>query len=130
MSGQTDLNTLLKTMNSTLHEGDYVFCTVNILNDIDIKDIVLFFREEEIITIIIRKETAVLLNLKFTFIAAWITLTVNSSLEAVGLTAAFSTALAQEGISCNVIAGYYHDHLFVKKEDAAKAMEILSSISG
>ena len=66
------------------------------------------------------------LKLEYSFVASWITLTVHSSLEAVGLTAAFSKALSQEGISCNVVAAFYHDHIFVGKNDADKAMEILN----
>jgi hypothetical protein len=62
-------------------------------------------------------------------VAAWITLTVHSSLEAVGLTAAFSRALSDHGISCNVIAAYYHDHIFVPFKDAATAMEVLRELS-
>ena len=60
---------------------------------------------------------------------ARISLTVQSDLAAVGLTAAFAGALGQEGISCNVIAGYLHDHLFVqwdRREDALAALEALS----
>ncbi|MDG1438394.1 MAG: ACT domain-containing protein, partial [Emcibacteraceae bacterium] len=56
-----------------------------------------------------------------------ITLNVHSSLEAVGLTAAFSNALTQAGISANVIAGYYHDHIFVPVNDVQKAMVALNS---
>jgi uncharacterized protein len=54
---------------------------------------------------------------------------VHSSLEAVGFTAAFSRALADNGISCNVVAAYYHDHLFVNKQDADKAINILNNLA-
>lgn len=129
MNTSPDLNTLLKTMNPVLRSGEYVFCTVNNLSKIDLTDILLFFREEEGMTIITRKETADRLNLSYTFVAAWIMLAVNSSLEAVGLTAAFSSALASEGISCNVVAAFHHDHLFVNLKDAEKALAVLSELS-
>ena len=85
-----------------------------------------FFKEQEGITIIIKKELADTQHLKYPFVAAWITLTVHSSLEAVGLTAAFSVALTQQGISCNVVAAFFHDHIFVEKKQREKAMEILT----
>jgi len=60
---------------------------------------------------------------------ARISLIVHSDLAAVGLTAAFAAALAREGISCNVIAGFHHDHLFVqwdRRRDAMAALEALA----
>jgi len=69
------------------------------------------------------------MNLTYSFISSWITLSVHSSLEAVGLTAAFSTALSDAGISCNIIAAYYHDHIFVSVKDKLKAMEVLTGLS-
>ncbi|HEX8350737.1 MAG TPA: ACT domain-containing protein, partial [Hymenobacter sp.] len=60
---------------------------------------------------------------------AWITLTVHSSLEAVGLTAAFARALARGNVSCNVVAAYYHDHIFVAAQDADKAMRLLQELA-
>lgn len=60
---------------------------------------------------------------------ARISLTVQSDLAAVGLTAAFAGALGQRGISCNVIAGVHHDHLFIpwdRRGDAMAALEALS----
>jgi len=128
MSGITDIQTLLKNMTPEFHGGQYVFCSVSTVEGLDLKDIICFFKEEEAITIIVARQTADRLGLAYPFIGAWITLTVHSSLQAVGLTAAFSNALAKEGISCNVIAGYYHDHIFVEYADAAKAMDVLRGL--
>lgn len=58
-----------------------------------------------------------------------ITLTVHSSLDAVGLTAAFATELTRHGISANVVAGYYHDHIFVAEKDAERAVAALEALS-
>ena len=129
MSGETNLEVLLKTMSPKLNSGEFVFCAVDTLENIDITTVEMFFREEEKITLILKKETAEELQLSYTFVASWITLTVNSSLEAVGLTAAFSNALSMENISCNVVAAYYHDHIFVDVKDAQKAMKILNKFS-
>ncbi|WP_183577155.1 ACT domain-containing protein [Mucilaginibacter sp. X5P1] len=130
MSGETDLSTLLKNMTPLLHDGDYAFCTISSLTNIEINEIIASFKEIEGITLILKKETADKLKLNYGYIAAWITLTVHSSLEATGLTAAFATALANEGISCNVVAAYYHDHIFVAKKDAVRAMAALERLAG
>jgi len=129
MSGETNLQALLKTMSPKLNEGEYVYCTVSTLNNIAPKEIIGLFKEDEGWTVILNKQLADKLNLGYTYVAAWITLTIHSSLEAVGLTAAFATALGNEGISCNVVAAYYHDHIFVAKGDAEKAMVALQKIS-
>ena len=130
MAGGKDLDKLLKTMKPQHNVGDFVFCTIKDLSIVSFSDMVLIFKEQEGITIVVKKELADVLNLDYSFVAAWITLSVHSSLFAVGLTAAFSKGLAHEGISCNVVAAYYHDHIFVDKKDAAKAMDVLSKFSG
>lgn len=127
MNGETNLQILLKKMTPELKTGDYVFCTVKQKKYLKNKGLIGFFKEKEGYTLILPKETADNLGLEYTFIMAWITLTVHSALEAVGLTAAFSAALAKENISCNVVAGYYHDHIFVGKNDAERAMKVLHS---
>lgn len=129
MSGEKDLEKLLKSMKPQHNSGDYVFCKVEKIENIAMDDIVMFFKEKEAITLILKKETAEVLNLDYSVVMAWITLTVHSSLEAVGLTAAFSKALSENGISCNVVAAFYHDHIFVAKKDTDKAMEVLNLFS-
>ncbi len=129
MQGETNLQKLLDTMQPKLNAGEYVFCTIKNLDLVDAKKIISFFKEDEGYTIIIQKELADELQLSYTSIFGWITLTVYSSLEAVGLTAAISTALSTNGISCNVVAANFHDHIFVPIKDAEKAMEVLNNIS-
>lgn len=129
MSGEKDLQVLLKSMKPEHVSGDYVFCKVENVKDINLNEIEMFFKEKEAITIILKKEIADVLQLEYSTIMSWITLTVHSSLEAVGLTAAFSKALSENQISCNVVAAFYHDHIFVNKRDTQKAMEILNSFS-
>jgi uncharacterized protein len=127
MTEETNLDILLKTMKPFHNEGDYVFCTTT--SKINIEDVIMLFTENEGTTLILTKENADLLELPYSFIAVWITLTAHSSLAASGFTAAFSTALAKENISCNVVAAFYHDHIFVDKKDAEKAMEVLGKFS-
>ena len=129
MTGEKDLDKLLKTMRPTLNAGDYVFCTTQDDSKINFADIIMLFKEEEGYTVVLHKHLADKLQIDYTFIASWITLTVHSSLDAVGLTAAFSRALTEENISCNVVAGYFHDHIFVEQKDAVKAMEVLNRFS-
>jgi hypothetical protein len=126
---ERDLEKLLKALKPQHNVGDYVYCVLDDITDIDADDIVMAFKEKEGNTIIIRKELADRLKLAYSFVASWITLTVHSSLEAVGLTAAFSQSLSENGIGCNVVAAFYHDHIFVDKKDTDKAMEILSQMS-
>lgn len=116
-------------MTPVLNAGCFVFCSTRDVKPIEFDEIILLFKEEEGYTVVLPKEVADTLGLEYTFVAAWITLTVHSSLEAVGLTAAFSSALAQHNISCNVVAGYFHDHIFVDYHDAEKAMHVLVDLS-
>ena len=129
MSGEVNLEVLLNNMRPVLNTGDYVFCNVSSFDKIDLKQIIGSFKEEEGITLIISKAYADRLGLSYSNIMSWITLQIHSSLEAVGLTAVFSSILSKNNISCNVIAGYYHDHIFVLKEDAKKAVEVLNDFN-
>ncbi len=127
--GETNLEKLIAQMEPVLNDGAYVFASVLDINAVPRNLTVCEFREKEGVTIVLSKEDAERLGLSYDFVASWITLNIHSSLEAVGLTAAFSTALAANQISCNVIAGYYHDHIFVDREDADKAMKVLREMT-
>lgn len=129
MSGEKDLQKLLKEMKPVLNSGEYVFATVSSVDKIQRTDTLFEFKEAEGITIILEKNKADILQIPYQFISSWITLKIHSSLEAVGLTAAFSTALTKQNISCNVVAGFYHDHIFVDVKDAKKAIEFLTNLS-
>ncbi len=63
------------------------------------------------------------------FSAVWLTLDVHSSLVAVGLTAAVSTALARAGIPANMIAGFHHDHILVPVDRADEAVRCLQHLA-
>lgn len=129
MAGETVLSTLLRSMSPHLNDGDYVFCTLDSSRIPEGIEVLGSFREQEGLTLIAERQQAEKAGLTFDYVAAWITLKVHSSLDAVGLTAAFAGALGKAGISCNVIAGYYHDHLFVAQADAPRAMQVLQQLS-
>lgn len=129
MSGETNLTTLIRNMSPVLQTGEFVFSTVKNTDHIPREDSIGEFKEPEGVTIIIDRKKAEHLNLSYEYIASWITLEIHSSLDAVGLTAIFSAELAKHKISCNVIAGYYHDHIFVDKKDENKVITVLKKLS-
>ena len=128
MNPVSDLSVLLKTLEPALNPGVFVFASVKDGHAIDPAVIVASIREPEGLSVITSEADAAISGLNPLFKCAWITLTVNSALEAVGLTAAFATALGRSGISCNVVAGAYHDHIFVPLESAQTAMHVLHQL--
>jgi hypothetical protein len=129
MPGVTNLNTLIREMKPELNAGEYVFCLTDARAHYMEANAICLFQEKEGITLILPKQKADQAQLPYSGIYAWITLTVHSSLEAVGLTAAVSQALTDENISCNIVAAYHHDHLFVPSKDAEKALDVLQKLA-
>ncbi len=126
MAGETDLAVLLTNMSPELIPGEFVFVSTTDPQDLPHLDPLATVIEPEGLSLVLTREQADEVGLSYDFVAAWITMRVRSSLAAVALTAAVSTALADAGVSCNVIAGFHHDHLLVPHERAEEALSILN----
>ena len=131
MPGERSLKKLLLSLSPKLIEGEYVFCSFQNgrYGDYSILEPIASFSEEEGLTLIVPKQKADEQSFSYDSTFKCILLTVNSSLDAVGLTAAFSSKLTEHGISANVIAGYYHDHIFVQSEHADKAIDAINELT-
>ncbi len=125
-----ELAVLLANMEPKLSEGEMVFCSFpggRIEEKLFLSPIA-SYAEEEGISLIIRKAVAEQHGIAFETTFRVLSLTVHSSLESVGLTAAVAGRLAQHGISANVVAAYHHDHIFVPARDAERALAILRTL--
>ena len=131
MSGEKNLDDLLRNMSPQLVAGEFVFCSFKNSRYGDHANLqpVACFVENEGLTLVVPRSKADEHALGYEAIFSCITLQVHSDLEAIGLTAAFATKLTQHGISANVIAGYFHDHIFVQQELAQKALAALEELS-
>lgn len=130
MSGETDLATLLKSMHPILQDGEYIFCSISYQDsDWSRLDPICFVREDEGLSLVLKRERADHENIPYSSVFRMITLSIHSSLDAVGFLAAITSQLAQHGISVNPISGYYHDHLFVPALWASDVIELLKEFS-
>lgn len=130
MSGEKNLAALIASMTPTLTEHEYVFASVK---SYSVEQLVLLnpistFQEKEGLSVVVQKEKADENKLAYSSVFRCITLQVHSSLDAVGLTAAVSTKLTEANISANVIAAYYHDHVFIASKDAENALLKLNEL--
>lgn len=123
-----DLDQLLNNLNPVLNPGCYVFVSVKNEELLRSARVIASIRETEGFSAILTEADAYDLGVPILFRAAWITLTINSDLQSIGLTAAFTSALARQGISCNVVAGAMHDHLFVPLDRAEQTLNVLKQL--
>lgn len=130
-SGGTDLRRLLSSLQPVLLKPDYVFCTVADATHADFRGLepLASFLEDEGLSLILEQGVADRLGLIYASVFRAITLSVHSSLDAIGLTAAVAGKLADHGISANVVAASYHDHIFVPRDKAKKALALLAAMS-
>ena len=125
MPGVSDLSRLLATMEPALHDSPYGYAVVIA----PVEGAFAHVAEEEGLTVI--ASHAVLLAAGIDPGPPWarISLSVHSDLAAVGLTAALATALADKGISANVVAGFHHDHIFLPWPHRYEALAALKALS-
>jgi hypothetical protein len=129
MSGEHDLNILLRSMSATLIDGTFVFVT---LPEREIPDGLsprMVFQEAEGTTLILLKSEAEAHAMAYEFPSRTITLNVHSALDAVGFIALIATKLAAAGMGVNPVAGFFHDHLFIPEDRADDAIAILKQIA-
>lgn len=131
MPGERDLGVLMKSMRPVLKAGEFVFCTASVLPaGLSALDAVGLFREEEGLTLILSRERADAAGLPYTAVFRMVTLSVHSSLEAVGFLAAITRHLADHGLNVNAVSAYFHDHLFVPAARAGEVVSLLEQLSG
>jgi hypothetical protein len=129
MTGERDLRTLLQHMTPQLQPGTFVFCSFP-GNDLPAGlTPIATFREAEGLSAIVPLNEARHAGVLCQFESALITLTIHSSLDAVGFLAAVSAVLAQAGIPCNAVSAFHHDHLFVPRDSAQRALELLMAMT-
>ena len=126
MAGERDLSVLLRSLDCVRRPGEFVYVLADTVPNADVHASI---RESEGVSYVLERHDADRLGLSYDFVAGWISLTVHSALEAVGLTAAVSAAFTNQGISCNVIAGLFHDHVLVPIARVDEAMAVIAKLA-
>lgn len=131
MPGETDLKAILQSLSPIMLDETYVFCTVVGASYGDYAETapIASYQENEGLTLVLTKERADIAKLGYEGLFSCISLQVHSSLESVGLTAVVAGKLAAYEISANIIAGYYHDHVFVPQAQASEAFGLLRDLN-
>ena len=130
MPASKNLDFLLANMTPQINPGEYVFASVDERTLQELSDSpILVFREKEAVTVILRKEVADAKSLLYEGVWGLITLSVHSSLSAIGFLAVITRELAKASISVNVVSAVYHDHLFVPLDRVREATTVLRNLS-
>jgi uncharacterized protein len=127
--GEQDLLKLCAALEPIMAPAVYVYCSFADFNLPEGISALCTIHEREGLTAIVERADARRLHLAYTYDARLITLSVHSSLSAIGFIKVISGKLADAGIPCNVIAGYYHDHILVPVDRADEAMARLREIA-
>ena len=128
MPGETDLSTMLSSLQ--IERRGAPVTVVHLSSPVGLGNgVEAVIAEAEGTTAVVSITEAERRGWPVEFVAAWLTVSVHSSLDAVGLTAALANVLTDCGISCNVLAGYFHDHLLVPLDRADEAIAALEALA-
>jgi uncharacterized protein len=128
VTGEVDLARILESMRVVRREGVFVFATIPPGRPLPDVPLAAMVAEVEGTTVVLDRDAAVGAGVQHEFEAAWLTVEVVTSLQAIGVTASVATALAMRGIPVNVVAGFHHDHLLVpldQVDEAVAAVDLL-----
>jgi hypothetical protein len=128
MSGITDLQETLNSIKVTCDDVEYGFASIENASTIDATKVLATFQENGRLAIIAPAKYLKNNDIDHEGPYAKLTIDIHTSLELVGLTAVMATTLAEHGISANVVAAFYHDHVFVQYALKDKAKELLKSL--
>lgn len=129
MTGETDLDTLIASMQPVLLPETYVFAHVPNWEEAYALNPRMVFGEAEAVTVILSQSDASAAGVIGEFPSRMITLNIHSALDAVGFLARITTRLAQLDMGVNPVSAFYHDHLFVPEDRAEDAMEALVAMT-
>ncbi len=130
MPAISELNELLTHLSPSCDYQDYVFCTLESARygSNTVLEPIASFQEDEGLSLIVLKDHADLQGIDYEAVYNKISFGVHSSLQAVGLTAAVASSLSERGICANVVSAFYHDHVFVGKDQVETALGILNKL--
>ena len=128
MSGITDLKQTLSSLKVVCDDVEYGFASLADDSKIDRDKVLATFQENGRLAVIAPKDYLDSLDIESEGPYAKLTIDVHTSLELVGLTAVMASKLAEHGISANVVAAFYHDHVFVQYDLREKATGLLESL--
>jgi hypothetical protein len=127
--GDRDLSRLLASIDARLQPGTYVFCSLEPGAELPGNGAVqMLFKESEGTTVVLASDSPAAQGLSSDFACEWIVIGANSDLAAVGFLAALSGALAQAGLSANIVSAYHHDHVFVPAGRGRDAVAVLQAL--
>lgn len=128
--GEKSLQRLIRSMQPELLPGTFAFVTLREGRPMPAGlSPLMSYREPEGTTLILPELEAGRSGLPAAFFCRGISLSLHSSLYAVGFLAAVTERLAKAGMSVNIVSAYYRDYVFVPTDRAEEALRVLRQLA-